>query len=87
MRYSAKFLQHQIGVVNGMLGYGPDVTAHDVGSVHLYRAYGGYGVHRIADPYGREVLLPCVSARECARFIAGMLSALQITRRSARWSA
>lgn len=75
MRYTRAWLDHQISVINAMLG----VDARTPGAIVLYPAYGGYGVHRFSvHGSGRESLLPCVTSRECARFLAGMVSALEI---------
>ena len=82
MRYDKRFLRHQVGVINAMLGHDVDtVTTDTPKSVHLYSTYGGHGVHYIGDAgRGRDALLPCVSARECARYLAGMISAIEIAR-------
>ena len=82
MRYTRAFLRLQIDTVNRMLGHNPD-TVNDATprSVQLYLAYGGCGVHYVGPSVrGRDSLLPCVSARECARYLAGMVHAIEITR-------
>ena len=80
MRYTRAFLEHQVGVINAMLGHDRhSVTTETPGSVHLYSAYGGYGVHYVGvSGRGRDALLPCHPARETARYLAGMISALEI---------
>jgi hypothetical protein len=82
MRYTRGFLRLQIDTVNRMLGHDPDsVTDSTPRSVHLYLAYGGCGVHYVGPSgRGRDSLLPCVSARECARYLAGMVHAIEIAR-------
>ena len=80
MRYTKTFLRHQVDVINAMLGNNSDAI-YRPGAIVLYSAYGGYGVHRIsAHGSGRDTLLPCVSSRECARFLAGMIAAVEISR-------
>jgi len=73
MRVTVSELESIIGRINRTAG----VESGAIGSVRLYRAYGGYGVHRLAnDSGGVEALLPCMTARECGMFLRGMVAGL-----------
>ncbi len=80
MRYTKTFLRHQVDVINGMLGHDPEnVTGETPRAILLYSAYGGYGVHYVhSSGRGRHTLSACYSARETARFLDGMIKAIEL---------
>lgn len=80
-RITVTFLRAMVDRLNRACGYevsGPG-WSKDPDSYRLYQAYGGYGVHRLADDGGtwiRDLTGGCYSARECERFLSGMLARL-----------
>lgn len=81
MRITAAHLEAKVLIINRLLGFTSDPPYPTPGAVMLYSAYGGRGVHRVSNPGGgREDLMGgCQPARECSRFLDGMIAALRIT--------
>jgi hypothetical protein len=80
MRITVTHLQAKVDTLNAMLGHdAPEWNT--VGSVRLYRAYGGTGVHRVMNTSGGVTeLAPIGTAKEANAFLSGIITALRITR-------
>jgi len=78
MRITSKQLQAKVDSINSRLGY--EAPQWDtVGSIRLYGAYGGTGVHRVVNTAGGiEELMPIGTAKEVQQFLNGMLAGLRI---------
>lgn len=83
MRMTVKHLEAKVSIINGMLGFDTENMPPypTPGVVHLYRAYGATGVHRIVNESGGvSSLAELGTMRETAQFLSGMIAALRIAR-------
>lgn len=81
-RTTRKQVQDRVDTVNGFLGFGPDVTHSDTGSIHLGGAYGGWRVEQIINESGGISILSrdgYGTLREARIFLDGMVAALTLT--------
>lgn len=78
MRMTKACLQGKVRTINTLLGFEAEPAYDTQGSVVLYGAYGGHGVHRYSGGHGgvSDLMGGCQTARECARFLDGMIAAL-----------
>lgn len=67
-RFSAERVDRQAATVSRMLGV----------EVIAFRAYGGTGVHLVHPDTSHTDLMPCETAREASRFLAGMIAAASL---------
>ena len=79
-RITRSHLHAQVGIVNRLLGHGDDVAYSTPGALYLSGAYGGHGVFRWCNAAGgaSDLMGGHQSARECQRFLSGMIAALRI---------
>ena len=79
MRITKSHLEGKVRTVNTLLGHGENPAYSTPGAITLYMAYGGYGVHRYSE-HGRgavsDLMGGCQTARECGRFLDGMIATL-----------
>lgn len=75
-------LEGKCNTINGMLGHPADAGYGTIGLVHLYRAYGGTGVHRYVNEAGgvSDLMGGCLTKREAGLFLDGMIQALRIVK-------
>lgn len=81
MRITAAHLEAKVSTINRLLGFASGAPYPTPGAVLLYSAYGGRGVHRVSNTAGgqEDLMGGCQPARECSRFLDGMIAALRIT--------
>lgn len=84
-RITEKHLRAQVDIVNSYLGFttDPEKTvgfSKEPGSLSLSGAYGGWTVHRRSGNSGgaSDLMGGHHPARECSRFLSGMIEALRI---------
>ena len=84
MRITKQILDGQITLVNRLMvsGNDPDMITEDrwnaIGTVRLYRAYGGVGVHQVMnDGGGVTTLFPISTSRETYNFLQGLITGLR----------
>lgn len=75
MRYTKKNIQYYIDIINTRLA-----EKDNRYTLILYTANGGAGIHALEldGGTGRAELLPCVSTRECYRFVYGMYQMINL---------
>jgi hypothetical protein len=80
MRITQKHLEAKVGIINGMLGYASPQW-DTVGAIHLYRAYGATGIHRVMNTSGGvDSLMELGTVKEASQFLSGMIAAFRIAK-------